>query len=77
MESQTGMVKMPYSKTVLEKVVSYLYSGKRTCEGLTLAASIRAKWGRARSPVREVGDASVSGTPTIGDAGTRVTRRPV
>ena len=37
MESQTGMVKMPYSKAVLEKVVIFLYSGKMNCEEMTLA----------------------------------------
>ena len=37
-ESQTGRVKMPYSKTVLEKVVMFLYSGKMTCEGLVLGS---------------------------------------
>ena len=37
-ESQTGVVKMPYSKTALEKLVTYLYSGKMDCEGLTLGS---------------------------------------
>ena len=37
-ESQTGTVKMPYSKSVLEKVVVYLYSGKMGCEDLSLAS---------------------------------------
>jgi len=37
-ESQTGRVKMPYSKAVLEKVVIYLYTGKMNCEEMTLGA---------------------------------------
>ena len=37
-ESQIGVVKMPYSKTALEKLVIYLYSGKMDCEGLTLGS---------------------------------------
>merc|ERR1719397_1429140 len=35
-ESQAGIVKMPYSKAVLDKVIIYLYSGKMDCEDLAL-----------------------------------------
>ena len=38
LESQTGSVKMPYSKSVLEKVVVFLYSGKMSCEDLSLSS---------------------------------------
>ena len=31
-EKQAGRVKMPYTETVLEKVVIYLYSGKMDCD---------------------------------------------
>ena len=37
-ESQTGRVKMPYGKTALEKLITYLYSGKMDCEDLTLGS---------------------------------------
>ena len=37
-ENQTGRVKMPYSKAVLEKLIIYLYSGKMNCEEMTLAS---------------------------------------
>ena len=39
-ESQTGVVKMPYSKSVVEKVVYYLYSGKINCEDLLLGSQL-------------------------------------
>ena len=35
-ESETGAVKMPYSKAVLEKVVLYLYSGVMDCQDMSL-----------------------------------------
>merc|ERR1719397_2337307 len=35
-ESQAGIVKMPYSKAVLDKVIIYLYSGKMDIEDLAL-----------------------------------------
>lgn len=37
-ESQTGRVKMPYTKAVLEKVVIFLYSGKMSCQEMTLTS---------------------------------------
>ena len=39
-ESHTGVVKMPYSKSVLEKVVMFLYSGKMNCEDLMLSSQL-------------------------------------
>ena len=39
-ESQTGIVKMSYSKSVLEKVVCYLYTGKINCEDLLLISQL-------------------------------------
>ena len=40
-ESQTGVVKMSsYSKSVLEKVVCYLYTGKIDCEDLLLISQL-------------------------------------
>ena len=39
-ENQTGVVKMSYSKSVLEKVVCYLYTGKINCEDLLLSAQL-------------------------------------
>ena len=39
-ESQTGMVKILYSKSVLEKVVMFLYSGKMNCEDLMLSSQL-------------------------------------
>ena len=35
-ESQTGSVKMPYTKPVLEKLIVYLYSGELDCQSLEL-----------------------------------------
>ena len=35
-ESSTGTVKLPYRKVVIEKVVTYLYSGEMDCEDLSL-----------------------------------------
>ena len=35
-ESSTGRVKLPYPKAVIEKVVTYLYSGKLSCDDLAL-----------------------------------------
>ena len=38
-EGKTGVVKMPnYSKSVLEKVVSYLYGVELNCEAMTLGS---------------------------------------
>ena len=39
-ESQTGVVKMPYRKSVLEKVVGYLYTGKIDWEDLILGSQL-------------------------------------
>ena len=36
LESQTGTVKMPYSKAVLDKMIIYLYSGKMACDDMSL-----------------------------------------
>ena len=38
LENQTGRVRMPYSKAVLEKLIVYLYSGKMNREEMTLAS---------------------------------------
>ena len=35
-ESSTGHVKLPYSKVVVEKVVTYLYSGEMDCAEMDL-----------------------------------------
>ena len=35
-ESSTGRVKLPYPKVVIEKVVTYLYSGKMSCDEMAL-----------------------------------------
>ena len=35
-ESRSGSVKMPYSETVIRKVVIYIYSGKMDCDDLVL-----------------------------------------
>ena len=35
-ESRTNTVKMPYSKTVVEKMIRYIYSGNLNCDGLPL-----------------------------------------
>ena len=35
-ESQDGIVKLPYSKAVMEKLVAFLYSGQLNCEDLGL-----------------------------------------
>ena len=35
-ESSTGRVKLPYRKVVIEKVVTYLYSGEMDCDDMDL-----------------------------------------
>ena len=37
-ENQTGSVKMPYSKAVMEKVILYICSGKLDCDDLALGS---------------------------------------
>ena len=37
-ESQVGSVKMPYARSVLDKMVLYLYSGKLDCDQMSLRA---------------------------------------
>ena len=39
-ESQTGTVKMPYSKVVLEKVILYICSGSMVCDDLALGSML-------------------------------------
>ena len=39
-ESSTGTVKLPYPKVVVEKIVTYLYSGEMDCEGIAFRSHL-------------------------------------